>query len=111
MSQTAVFVKVNDVLYQNIERHIPDSEEVIDIIEDMIEEFDLSESSDYDVEANWYEIGDGESGMDTFFNEEDLIDWYKKDKFNQKVEEAGQYAEHIQSKTLKFTTDEWDEED
>ena len=107
MSQTAVFVKVNDILYPCIEFSIPDINDAIHIVEDMIEELEcLPESSEYDVEAKWFEIGDGECGMDTFFSEDDLLEWYEKGEFEMNVEAAGQYAEHIQSESLTVSLEQ-----
>lgn len=115
MSQTVKFTRIEDTLYPEVLRGLPDRAEAISMAQEMVEDGLISESDDlYEVVTHWYEIGEGESGMDTFFSDEQLLKWEENGEFVKKVEEAGYNAEHIECQTLYVdATDDavdWDEE-
>ena len=46
------------------------------------------------------EIGDGESGMDTFFSSDALVSWRKADVFEKNVEDAGYPVDCIEHRSF-----------
>lgn len=105
MSQTAVFVKLEDsegcLVVQEILTGVP-AEECIIVLA-------LEEDMSGSVEATyeWYEVGDGESGMDFFFLDEELLTMYGNDgdDFIKKCEEKGYATERIQYGTISVTVE------
>lgn len=79
MSQRAVFVEVDCQLIRDVFHALPDEADARDIVADLVAEGEIEEKGSYEVSAVWYEIGEGESGMDNFFPEEKLICAYEKD--------------------------------
>lgn len=97
MSQTVRISTINDVFYEEIKTSFPDQEECIYMVKEALEEGYVAENDMYEVETHWYEIGDGESGTDTFFTDDELIEWYKKGEISEiekNAEERGHYVEH-----------------
>ena len=76
MSQTIRIVHINDCWYPEIFTSFPDHDEAVRLITDMLEDDVMSRSEYYEVHSEWYEAGDGESGTDTFFSDEDIVDWF-----------------------------------
>lgn len=74
MSQRAVFVRVDGNLHSEVLTHVPDHDEMVQICKDCgYEATDARFDNDYLlVEYEWVDIGDGESGIDTFFSDEEL---------------------------------------
>ena len=107
MSQTVRFTEINGAFYPEVFTGFPERDEAISMVEDMVEDGAILPSDDYyEVVAEWYEIGDGECGMHTFFSEEDLIEWHNKGNFMEKVKAAGYTVEHIQSHTIRVNADD-----
>lgn len=79
MSQRVVFVMVDGDLLPEVFRQLPDEAEALEIVENQIAEGNIEEKETCEVDADWYEIGEGESGMDTFIPEADLLVAYDKD--------------------------------
>lgn len=101
MSQTVKFTRIEDTLYPEVLRGFPDKGEAISMAQEMVENGLISQSDDlYEVVTHWYEIGDGESGMHTFFSDEQLLKWEEDGVFTKMVEAAGYNAEHIERQTL-----------
>ena len=101
MSQTVKFTRIEDALYPEVLRGFPDKDEAISMAQEMVEDGLIPESDDlYEVVTHWYEIGEGESGMHTFFSDEQLLKWEQDGEFAKMVEAAGYNAEHIESQTL-----------
>ena len=115
MSQTVKFTRIEDVLYPEVLRGFPDKDEAISMVHEMLEtDLVALNTGWYEVATHWYEIGEGESGMDTFFDDEQLLEWEENGEFVKMVEAAGHYAQHIETQTLELTVDEVhgdDEED
>lgn len=115
MSQTVKFTRVDDVLYPEVLRGFPDKDEAVSMAQEMLETNLITMNTGwYEVVTHWYEIGEGESGMDTFFSDDQLLEWEENGEFVKMVEAAGHYAQHIETQTLELTVDEvhgGDEED
>lgn len=116
MSQTVKFTRIEDVLYPEVLRGFPDRDEAISMAQEMVSDglIPVSEGL-YEVVTHWYEIGDGESGMNTLFSDEQLLGWEESGEFIKMVEAAGYNAEHIESQTVYVdATDDavdWDDEE
>ena len=76
MSQKAVFVKIDNNIVPEIFSCVPDYDDAIQICRDYADKFKLYEGGVYELEYEWYDIGEGESGMDTFVEEERLLELY-----------------------------------
>lgn len=76
MSQRAIFVRVDGNLVKEVFNHVPDYDDMVRICKD--EGYDEYEGyRDYAlVEYEWIEIGEGESGMDNFIDDEILLAIY-----------------------------------
>lgn len=103
MSQTACFLTIEDVLVEEIFPSIIDKNFDRDTMTIYVQEtVEVEPDRDYDCEMVHYEIGEGESGTDHFFDDGDLISWYKEgglDLIEKKVKEQGYEMELIQSET------------
>ena len=88
MSQRAVFITVNGNVVDEVFNSVPDYDDMVNACED--EGYEYDEDSDYyaNVEYEWIEIGEGESGSDDFFDDETLLDLYKENGVN------GKYGEY-----------------
>lgn len=75
MSQKAVLVRVNGNLIQEVFNWVPDYEEMCQICID--NGYDGAEETSYtdcyNVEYEWIDIGEGESGTDSFIDDETLL--------------------------------------
>lgn len=74
MSQKAVLVSINGNLVQEVFHSVPDYEEACQICLD--NGWDGTEDTIYDyynVEYEWIDIGEGESGTDEFIDDETLL--------------------------------------
>ena len=112
MSQTVRFTEINGALYPQVFTSFPDHEEAVILIKDMVEDGVILPSDDYyEVITKWYEIGEGESGMDVFFSDEELMEMKNKDKFERAVEKAGYEVEFISDDYIKISADELEESD
>lgn len=87
MSQRAVLVKVESNLIQEVFHAIPDYEEMCQICID--NGFDGTDyySDSYDVEYEWLEIGDGEAGMDSFIDDETILELYDTSDYEKIIKE------------------------
>lgn len=78
MSQKAILVRVEGNLVPEVFHSIPDYEEMCHICKDNgwdgTEEY-ISDS--YHVEYEWLDIGEGESGLDSFIDDETLLYLYE----------------------------------
>lgn len=75
MSQKAVLVRVNGNLIQEVFNWVPDYEEMCQICID--NGYDGAEETSYtdyyNVEYEWIDIGEGESDIDSFIDDETLL--------------------------------------
>lgn len=101
MSQRAVFIKVDNELYEEIFHSVPDEEDCLSICLDV-----GMESGEHEIEYEWYEIGDGESDTDEFFTEEELLDMKRKDRFEKYMEKQGYETELVQTGTIVIEVQE-----
>ena len=107
MSQTVRFSEVNGAFYPEIFSAFPDYEEAIRMVEDMLDDgFILPTDDYYEVITKWYEIGEGESGTDTFFSDEQLIDLWNKGDFEKEIEKAGYEIEFISDDNISINAEE-----
>ena len=99
MSQTAVFVRINGNFHKEVFSYVPDHDEMIQICKDFgYESSDGSFDGDYiNVEYEWVDIGDGESGTDTFFDDESLCHLYDSYEWEKNFEDMGYNAESIET--------------
>lgn len=99
MSQKAVFVRINGNLHEEVFTHVPDHDEMIQICKDFgYESTDERYDGDYIiVEYEWVDIGDGESGTDTFFDDESLCFLYDCYGWEKNFENMGYNTESIET--------------
>lgn len=109
MSQSVRFVKVEDTLYPDLVYGMPDLDEAIGIVSDMLEDGLISPSDEYEVITYWYEIGEGESGMDWYFSDEILIRWESEGNFEKFVEKFGYDLEKISDDRVVVNHDQLEE--
>lgn len=93
MSQTAVMIMVNGSVHSEVYEHVPDYDEAIQICKDFGYE---SEDGDYPgdhirVEYEWLEIGEGESGTDAFFSDDELVFLYNSGHYEENFKTHGGY--------------------
>ena len=111
MSQTARFTEVNGVLYPEASGGYPDRELAISVAKEMVEDNLISPSDDYEVNTAWYEIGGGESGMDTYFSDETLVKWKNEGVFEKMVQNGGYDAECIETRTFFLNGEDVNEDE
>lgn len=111
MSQTAVMIRVNGNLHKEIYPSVPDYNEAIQICKDFgYESSDGKFDGDYIlVEYEWLDIGDGESGVDTFYDDEMLFDLYDAYGYEDIIEHDGHNVEVIESGSYEICYSELDE--
>ena len=99
MSQKAVFVRINGNLHEEVFTHVPDHDEMIQICKDFgYESTDERYDGDYiNIEYEWVDIGDGESGTDTFFDDESLCFLYDCYGWEKNFEKMGYNTESIET--------------
>lgn len=99
MAQTISVLTVSNGEHDVVEVlcYAPSVEEVAGIAEDN-EMF-----GDIDCEFNSYNIGEGESGTDFFFDEEELKEMYVNGNFEKDIESKGYDVNRYQSGTLSTT--------
>lgn len=99
MSQKAVFVRINGNLHNEVLFSVPDHDEMIQVCKDFgYESTDGEYDGDYiNVEYDWVDIGDGESGVDTFFDDETLCALYDSYDWEKNFENMGYNAESIET--------------
>lgn len=99
MSQKAVFVRINGSLHAEVFPSVPDHDEMVQICKDFGYEFsDGKYDGDYiNVEYEWVDIGDGESGTDTFLDDEALCALYDGHECEKNFESMGYNAEVVES--------------
>lgn len=110
MSQTVVFMEVNGVLYPDSLRY-PDKELAVSITKEMVDDELIAPCDDYEICTEWHEIGDGESGMDTFFSNDTLVEWKKNDEFEKRAEDAGYDVQCIEKRTIFLSSEDVNEDD
>lgn len=103
MSQRAVFVEVDGMLYDEVLRSMPDYDECVFIVEEIGV---IDTEGGVDVVAAWYEIGEGESDTDEFFKEAELLYLYDKDILEQEMERRGYSLMHVQTDTTHVWEDD-----
>ena len=99
MSQKAVFVRLNGNLHNEVFPSVPDHDEMIQICKDFgYESTDGEYDEDYiNVEYEWVDIGDGESGTDTFFDDESLCALYDSYEWEENFKNMGYNTESIET--------------
>ena len=96
MSQTARFTTVNGAFYPEVFTSFPDHDEAVSLVEDMVEDGAILPSEDYyEVITDWFEIGEGESGTDTFFTNDELVEFWNTGDFEKELKKKGYEVEHI----------------
>ena len=113
MSQRAVFVRVDGVLYDEILGYIPDYDEGRYVCREMGYNEDDDTTSNYlMLEYEWVDIGDGEAGMDDFIPDDALIHLYGSDEFEKKVKEIYGYdVETIETGEMEVWFEDLADED
>lgn len=108
MSQKAVMIRVNGNLHEEVFTNVPDYDEAIQICKDFgYDESDGNFAGDCIlVEYEWIEIGDGESGTDTFFDDETLRSLYESNKF----EDNGYFVDTIETGSYEVYFDELEDD-
>ena len=89
MSQKAILVRVDGNLVQEVFTSVPDYEEAVQICKD--EGYDESYETicNYiSVDYEWIDIGEGESGVDHFIDDEALLAIYDSDDYEKHIYET-----------------------
>ena len=90
MSQKAVLVRVNGNLIPEVFHSVPDYDEMCQICLD--NGYDGAEETSYtdyyNVEYEWIDIGDGESGVDSFIDDETLLFIYDAYGYEEVIKES-----------------------
>ena len=112
MSQTAVMIRVNGNLHEEVFTHVPDYDEAIQICKDFgYEASDGNYDGDYIlVEYEWIEIGEGESGIDTFFDDEVLKFLYDSPEYEDILEKQGYIVETIETGSYEICFEELEDD-
>ena len=97
MSQTAVFIHVDNSLHQEIFPSMPDHEGAVQICKDFgyTPEDAAYEGDDICVECEWFEIGKGEAGTDNIFSDQELLAKYQNGNFEEQLEKDGYSIESV----------------
>lgn len=114
MSQTMRIPTINDSFWGEILTYFPDEDEAKTMVEEALTDGWLSESGEYEVTTDWYEIGEGESNTDCFFSDEELIEWYNIggiDEIGKRAGEKGYSVEHIQTDTVYVSAEDIEKDD
>jgi len=113
MSQKAVLVRVDGNLIQEVFHSVPDYDEMCKICVDY--GFDGTEetySDYYNVEYEWIDIGDGESGADSFIDDETLLFIYDSYGYEDVIKEHfGLDVEVIESGSEDVLFEDLEEEE
>lgn len=108
MSQKAVLVRIEGNLIQEIFCSIPDYEDACQICID--NDWDGTEnhySNYYNVEYEWIDIGEGESGIDSFIDDETLLYLYDCPDYEKVIKEQFGYdVETIESGNIEVFLDD-----
>lgn len=92
MSQTVYFVKVNGELYDGVFSYKPDHDDLIGVCMDM--GFGRSYAFvSLDVEVERVDIGSGESGVNEFFSEAELVAIRGSFRWEKRIEDEGYKVE------------------
>lgn len=99
MSQKAVFLRINGNLHEEVFTSVPDHDEMVQVCKDFgYEAEDGQYDGDYiNVEYEWVDIGEGESGTDTFFDDESLCALYDCHEWEKNFESLGYNVEIVES--------------
>lgn len=92
MAQTVYFIEVDEELYDGVFTYKPDHNDLVGVCMDM--GFDRSYAFDsLDVEVERVDIGSGESGVDNFFSEAELVAIRGSFCWEKKIEDKGYEVE------------------
>ena len=88
MSQKAVLVRVEGNLVQEVFHSVPDYEDACQIcIDNGWDGTESHYSNYYNVEYEWIDIGEGESGMDSYIDDETLLHLYNSPDYEKVIYE------------------------
>ena len=105
MSQKAVFVRINGQLLPKIFSTVPDYNDAVKLC---IHCDPLSLSRNLQLDYEWIEIGNGESGADTFYDENLLLFLYNTFGYENILRSAGDTVRTVEqgSYTISCATSE-----
>lgn len=102
MSQSAVLVRVEGNLIPEVFSSVPDYEEAIQICKDNGYEYQDYYSDYYLLEYEWIDIGEGESGVDEFIDDETLLFLYDSYGYENTIyEHFGLNVETVESCSIE----------
>lgn len=102
MSQSAVLVRVEGNLIPEVFSSVPDYEEAIQICKDNGYEYQDYYSDYYLLEYEWIDIGEGESGVDEFIDDETLLFLYDSYGYENTIyEHFGLNVETVESGSIE----------
>lgn len=103
MAQRAVMIRIDSNLIPEIFHHVPDYEELVVICKDHDYSGDEIIFDYYLAEYEWIEIGEGESGLDEFLDEETLLAIYDQYDYAKHIQDLiGKNVELIESGSIKI---------
>lgn len=102
MSQSAVLVRVEGNLIPEVFSSVSDYEEAIQICKDNGYEYQDYYSNYYLLEYEWIDIGEGESGVDEFIDDETLLALYDSYGYEDVIyDEFGLNVEIVESGSIE----------
>lgn len=105
MSQRLVIVEVDDNVIPENFWCVPDHDEAVHIVMDFVGD-DYEDGENFYVKYWWYEIGDGESGMDEFVSENELFEIWQYADFEKELGKLGYSVELIEDGEYTVDSDE-----
>ena len=108
MSQTIRILEINGEIYPEIFSY-PVIDEAVNYISDAVFDGIISEAEEYFISEEWYEIGDGESETDIFFEDSLLLSWLTEGGemvMFEKITEFGYNLNHIQTNFLRIDAED-----
>lgn len=113
MSQIAVMVRVNAILFPKVLKSVPSYDDAIQICKDFgYESSDANYDGDYIlVEYEWIEIGNEESDTDEFFDDETLQHIYDSYEWDEVIEAQGYNVKIVRSGRYDIGFDELEDID
>lgn len=92
---------MNDGTFYRVLHQVKPHEECLSICSDM-----GIENGEHEIEYEWYEIGEGESDTDEFFDEKELLRMKREDRFEEYMKIQGYEIDLIEYGTIMIEVQE-----
>ena len=112
MSQKAVFVRIEGNLIPEVFYSVPDYDEAVQICKDNGYEYEDYYSDYYLLEYEWIDIGEGESEVDEFIDDETLLFLYDSYDCEEEIyKQFGLNVESIETGTIEVMLEDLREDE